>query len=136
MVLLHGTVTPWNDEGSLLLRSDTGPWREMVLHMGPNTLVINATTGWPAPAPTCGPVIAAIGDAVAMSLPPQATAEVLLTNLPHDPPTLLRLERPLDLPEGAEIFPFRTRQIVTEADLTPGSLVLVWPGNRRVMKIF
>ena len=136
MVLLHGTVTPWNDEGSLLLHADSGPWQEIVLHIGPDTPVINAATGWPAPAPTCGPVIAAIGDAVAMSLPPQTTAEVLLTDLPEDPPTLLRLEGPLDLPEGAEIFPYRTRQIVTAADLTPGSLVLAWPGNQRVMKLF
>lgn len=151
-----GTAT-WQDNGSLLVRKsgENKPTDGMALWTK-NAIVLDAVSGEPVDAKSIkdgSTVYAWLGaqTAVAMSLPPQVTPELLLVNVPADYKVpqydvivrsdgLTGLGIPnrsgmsVTLSDGtvyqvwqdAQVKPYLTRNRVTYQDLLPGTRVLVW----------
>ena len=155
-----GTAT-WQDNGSLLVRKsgENKPTDGMALWTK-NAIVLDAVSGEPVDAKSIkdgSTVYAWLGaqTAVAMSLPPQVTPELLLVNVPADYKVpqydvivrsdgLTGLGIPnrsgmsVTLSDGtvyqvwqdAQVKPYLTRNRVTYQDLLPGTRVLVWADDK------
>ena len=86
-VRVWGRVTKL-ENGSLLVKNDdqNDPYREIILHLAETTPIVDAVTGLPLDRELKdGEVIYAwVGPAMTLSLPPQATAEVVVANIPAD----------------------------------------------------
>jgi len=86
-VRVWGAVTRL-ENGSILLKNsdENDPYREVILHLAETTPVVDAVTGLPLGRELKdGEVIYAwVGPAMTLSLPPQATAEVVVANVPAD----------------------------------------------------
>nr|WP_326186454.1 stalk domain-containing protein [uncultured Oscillibacter sp.] len=164
-VRVWGRVTRQED-GSLLLRNSdqNDPNREIVVHLAEATPVVDAVTGLPLDAAKIrdgDTVYAWVGPAMTMSLPPQASAVVVVGNLPADgaapqyyeitgldqtatiaiypPPPRTAVNLPvaggevLTIPVSAQVTPWLTKNIVTLDDLTPGTRVLVWRDSAKTV---
>lgn len=159
-----GPVRVWGkaarlESGSLFLQnSDTNdPNREIVVHLSKTTPVVDAVSGLSLDAAEIrdgDTVYAWVGPAMTMSLPPQAAAVVVVSNIPADggvpqyykisgtdqtvsiaiypvpPRTEVNLPTTdgevLTIPVTAQISPWLTKNIVTLDDLVPGTRILVW----------
>lgn len=159
-VRVWGTVIRQAD-GSLLLQNSDGndPYREIVVHLAETTPVVDAVSGLPMEISKIkdgDTVYAWVGPAMTMSLPPQASAAVVVANIPADgaapqyyeitgldqtvtiaiypppPRTAVRLPvaggEVLTIPVSAQVSPWLAKNIVTLDDLTPGSRILAWRG--------
>ena len=86
-VRVWGRVTKL-ENGSFLVQNDNqnDPYRKIILHLAETTPVVDAVTGLPLDRELKdGEVIYAwVGPAMTLSLPPQATAEVVVANIPAD----------------------------------------------------
>lgn len=158
-VQVWGTVTRQEDGGLLLENPDeSDPYREIVVYLG-DAPVVDAVSGLPLDASGIkdgDTVYAWVGPAMTLSLPPQASALVVVANIPADfaapryyeiaaivpqaviaiypapPITWVELvaaggER-LHITKDAELTPYLTKQIVRLEDLVPGTRMLVWSG--------
>lgn len=147
-VRVWGTVQGTERGGIHLTNSNPDdPYNDMVLHLSAETAVVDAVTGLPLSAAGILPgdtVYAWVGPAMTLSLPPQATAQVVVTNIPADfgapqyYEVLLAKQveggvavtatngTAFTVPESTDLSPWRTRQIVTIQDIVPGSGLLVW----------
>lgn len=154
-VAVWGTVTRL-ENGGLLVKNDGEGLSEVVLH-GEDIICLDAVSGQEVELDSLkdGDLIYAwVGPAMTMSLPPQATALLILTNIPADyavpqfyeivsvasqpmpaiepPPALTRTEvtaaggKVLTITDQAELTPYRTKNIVRLEDLVPGTQILVW----------
>lgn len=160
-VRVWGNVTHQENGGLLLQNSDeSDPYREIVVHLTETTPVVDAVSGLPMEISKIkdgDTVYAWVGPAMTMSLPPQASATVVIANIPADgaapeyyeitgsdqtvtiaiypapPRTEVNLPvaggEVLTIPATAQVSPWMTKQIVTLDDLVPGSRVLVWRGT-------
>ena len=160
-VLLEGPVT-WMDEDTFLLENENpdNPNREVVVHLG-DAPMLDASTGAPLTRDQVadGDVLRVwVGPAMALSLPPQATAQVVLGNLPADgsapdyyvldavkPQAMLAINPPpaltwtevtatdgtvLHITDEVSLTPYLTRNIVRLEDLIPGARILVWSDSQ------
>lgn len=156
-VRVWGTVT-WLDNGGLLVENsnESDPLHEVVLH-GESIICLDAVTGESMELEQIkdgDTIYAWVGPAMTMSLPPQATAQVIVANIPADygvpqyyeiasvtpqamiaiypPPALTWTEvtatdgTTLRITDEAELTPYRTKNIVRLEDLIPGTGILVW----------
>lgn len=152
-VQVWGAVTKL-ENGSLLLNNDdeTDPNREIIVHTGSARLV-DAVSGLPLAADSIqdGDIVYAwVGPAMMLSLPPQASAAVVVGNLPADyaapryyqvaaavpaadpakPLTQVTVTatggETLTLTDQTEFFPYLTKNVVGLPDLRPGAELLVW----------
>ena len=162
-VRVWGRLTKLED-GGLLVQNDNqnDPYREIILHLPETTPVVDAVTGLPLGRELKnGEVIYAwVGPAMTLSLPPQATAEVVVANIPADfgapqyyeiaqverfyttptvgdfTPYLCEViitttdGRELAVTDGATLFPYLTKQMVMLDSLVPGSRILVWTDSQ------
>lgn len=84
---VRGTVTRL-ENGAILLRNsnENAPFRKVILHLSKTTRVVDAASGLPLDRELRDgeTVCAWVGPAMTLSLPPQATAEVVEANLPTD----------------------------------------------------
>lgn len=164
-VRVWGTVSRL-EGGSLHLTNPdpNDPYNDIIIHLSGETAVVDAVTGLPMdPAAIADgdTVYAWVGPAMTMSLPPQTTAVVVVANIPADfgAPQYYEVARAdcimtLSIPEergvavtttsgeefmvmeDADISPWRTRQLVSIQDLTPGARILVWRDDAgRVTKV-
>ena len=155
-VRIWGRLTKLADGGLLVQNDDQNdPYREVILH-GESIRILDAVTGLPLDRELKGgeTIYAWVGPAMTLSLPPHATAELIVANIPADfavpqyyqiakvrpqvtaaiypPPPLTHVD--LVTTDGAELtvtdeailFPYLTRQMVTLGSLVPGSRILVW----------
>ena len=86
-VRVRGAITRLENGAILLKNSDENdPYREVILHLAETTPVVDAVTGLSLDRELKdGEVIYAwVGPAMTLSLPPQATAEVVVANIPAD----------------------------------------------------
>ena len=152
-----GTVTQ-QENGKLLVQKpgETAPTDGIVFWLREDTVILDAVTGAPVSAASVrdGSTVYAWTSgytATTMSLPPQATPEVLLVNIPADYrvpqyDVIVRADglTSLGIPdrsgisvtlsdgsvyqvwEDAKITPYLTRNRVTCQDLLPGTRVLIW----------
>ena len=154
-VQVWGTVTRL-ENGGLLVQNSSDGLNEVVLH-GESIICLDAVSGDPVDVDTLedGDLIYAwVGPAMTMSLPPQATALLILTNIPADyavpqfyeivsvahqampaiepPPALTYTEvtaaggKVLTITDEAVLTPYLTKNIVRLEDLAPGTRILVW----------
>lgn len=146
------------ENGAILLKNsnENDPYHEVILHLTETTPVVDAVTGLPLDRELRDgeTVYAWVGPAMTMSLPPQATAELIVANIPADfgvpqyyqiakvrpqvtaaiypPPPLTHVDlvttggEELTVTDEATLFPYLTRQMVTLGSLVPGSRILVW----------
>ncbi len=159
-----GPVRVWGsaarlETNSLLLQNsnEQDPNHEFVVHLSEETFVVDAVSGLPmdpAAIQDGDAVYAWVGPAQTLSLPPQATARLIVANIPADyavpqyyqvaevkpqfmiaiypPPALTFVEftatdgTELKITDQAELTPYLTRNIVRLEDLVPGSQLLVW----------
>ena len=154
-VAVWGTVTRL-EGGGLLVKNDSDGLSEVILH-GESILFLDAVSGDPVDIDTLedgDAIYAWVGPAMTMSLPPQATALLILTNIPADyavpqfyeivsvapqampaiepPPALTYTEvtaaggKVLKITDQATLLPYLTKNIVRLEDLIPGTRILVW----------
>lgn len=135
-------------------RSGFGGQGEIVLMADSElTRVVNASDGLPADVSSLTadtPVFAYILPQMMMSEPPVVSAELILCDIPADLRVpdyvyvrsveqqpdgsyLLESESGMQylVPEDCEVMPYRTRNIVTLADITQGSACVVWSDEHR-----
>lgn len=156
-VQVWGSVTRL-ENGSLFLKNsnENDPNREIVVHPG-DAPYLDAVSGLPLGLDTLkdGDVVYAwVGPAMMLSLPPQASAVVIVGNIPADyaapqyyqaaaiaprvtaaiypapPLTEVTLTTTggdtLTITDQAQIFPYLTKNVVGLGDLRPGTQMLVW----------
>lgn len=151
-VRVWGKVSPWDGEGVFLKNSNPDdPLNEVVIHPG-EAPVVDAVSGLPMDLKTVkegDTLYAWAGPAMALSLPPQVSALVIVGNIPADArvPEFCEIAgwavSPAPGDEGNAKFPLTgggqlevtdktvytpwlTRQIVGMDDLVPGTRALVW----------
>ena len=156
--VISGTVAHQKD-GGLLMSTSTGEPTEDYILWTEGVMILDAVSGEPVDAKSIkdgSTVYAWLGaqTAVAMSLPPQVTPELLLVNVPADykvpqydvivRATVIMAGIPhysgMDITlsdgtvyqvwEDAQITPYLTRNRVTYQDLLPGTRVLVWADDK------
>ena len=134
------------EEVVLLCSEEIG---DVAMHME-TVPVVDAVTGFPDVLRDGEEICVWLSEAMTMSLPPQNTPLLVLVNLPEagEIPCLHEIAEirgtqvittfgeVLEIPPAAEFFPYRTRQIVTAADLQPGTRMLVWGEMERIMVFF
>ena len=147
-----GTVT-WMDEDTFLLDSgkQDGLGDAVVVHVG-DAPYLDAVTGNTLNLETLedgDAVYAWVGPAMALSLPPQSTASLIVGNIPADyavpqyyeitsstvteESAVLHVAGSNDtitVPASAKLTPYLTKNIVTLADLRPGARILVWSDSK------
>ena len=147
-VAYWGTVT-WIDEDSFLL--DRGERDDLsdavVVHVG-DAPCLDAVTGNTLNLDTLedgDTVYVWVGPAMMLSMPPQSAASLILGNIPADyavpqyyeitgsviteASAVLSVAGSNDtvtVPASAQVSPYLTRNLVTLADLVPGTRILVW----------
>lgn len=155
-VRVWGRLTKLEDGGLLVQNDDQDdPYREIILH-GESIRILDAVSGLPLDRELKDgeTVYAWVGPAMTLSLPPHATAQIIVANIPADfgapqyyqiatvkpqatiaiypPPALTHVDlvttggEELTVTDGATLFPYLTKQMVTLSSLTPGSRILVW----------
>ena len=151
-VRVWGKVSPWDGEGIFLKNgSKDDALGEVVLHPG-EAPAVDAVTGLPMDLKSVkeGDILYAwAGPAMALSLPPQVSALVIVGNVPADAqaPEFCeiagRAVSPAPGDEGGAKFPLTgggelevtdktvytpwlTKQLIRMEDLNPGDRVLVW----------
>lgn len=155
-VRVWGRLTKLEDGGLLVQNDDQNdPYREIILH-GESIRILDAVSGLPLDRELKDgeTVYAWVGPAMTLSLPPHATAELIVANVPADfgvpqyyqiakvrpqvtvaiypPPPLTHVDlvttggQELTVTDEATLFPYLTRQMVTLGSLVPGSRILVW----------
>ena len=86
-VCVWGRVTKL-ENGSFLVKNDdqNDPYREIILHLVETTPIVDAVTGLPLDRELRNgeTIYAWVGPAMTLSLPPHATAEVVVANIPAD----------------------------------------------------
>ena len=158
-VMVWGTLSRL-ESGGLLVENSSDGLSEVVLH-GEDIICLDAVTGESVDIDSLkdGDLIYAwVGPAMTLSLPPQATALLILTNIPADyavpqfyeivsvtpqavpaiepPPALTWTEvtaaggKVLKITDKAELTPYRTKNIVRLEDLIPGTRILVWSDSK------
>ena len=156
--VISGTVAHQKD-GGLLMSTSTGEPTEDYILWTEGVMILDAVSGEPVDAKSIkdgSTVYAWLGaqTAVAMSLPPQVTPELLLVNVPADykvpqydvivRATVIMAGIPhysgMDITlsdgtayqvwEDAQITPYLTRNRVTYQDLLPGTRVLMWADDK------
>ena len=148
-VQVWGTITRLDDDSILLENSnESNPNSEIIVHLSETTYLIDAVTGDPMKTEDLkdgDTVYAWVGPAMALSLPPQAAATIVLGNIPADyavpqyyeitsstvteESAVLHVAGSNDtitVPASAKLTPYLTKNIVTLADLRPGARILVW----------
>ncbi|MCI9332298.1 MAG: copper amine oxidase N-terminal domain-containing protein [Oscillibacter sp.] len=164
-VRVWGKVSPWDGEG-IYLKNDSGDGSldQVVIHPG-DAPAVDAATGLPLDLEKVkegDTLYVWAGPAMALSMPPQMSAQVIVGNVPADAavPEFCeiagRAVSPAPGDEGNPKFPLTgsgvlhtgggelevtdktvynpwlTRQIVRMEDLTPGTRVLVWKDKNGV----
>ena len=160
-VQVWGTLT-WLDGGGLLVEnsSEDAAYSEVILH-GESIICLDAVTGDPMDIQDLedgDTVYAWVGPAMTMSLPPQATAILILGNIPADyavpqfyeivsvapqataaiypAPAMTWTEitatdgTTLKVTDEATLPPYLTKNIVRLEDLIPGTRILVWSDSQ------
>lgn len=157
-VKVWGTVSPWDGEGIYLKNDDKDdPFHEVVVNLG-DAPIVDAVTGQPLEAKDIkegSTLYAWIGPAATMSLPPQVSAIVAVSNVPADAAVPEYYEiagmpekgengeasfpvmggGTLKVTAKTEYKPWLTRQIVRMEDLVPGTQVLVWKSGETAEKV-
>ena len=151
-VQVWGTLT-WLDDGGLLVQnsSENAAYSEVILH-GESIICLDAVTGDPMDIQDLedgDTIYAWVGPAMTLSLPPQATAILILGNIPADyavpqfyeitsvvPPAMTWTEvtatdgTTLTITDEATLIPYLTKNIVRLEDLIPGTRILVWSDSQ------
>lgn len=166
-VRVWGTVTRQEDGGLLVQNSnDSDPYHQVILR-GESILCLDAVTGEPMDIDTIkdGDMIYAwIGPAVTASLPPQATAFLILANIPADYAVPMYYEivsvtaqaaaeeegksslawtevltsegKSLKITDEAKLMAHEAEKVPGLEDLIPGTRMLVWTGmDGKVIKL-
>lgn len=139
--------------GQLTMNHIGNGWsEEVVVNLTEETKILDAVNGFPMSAEELDPgeaVRVYVGPAMTMSLPPITNGVLVLADVPADAgfPILTAVESCVRNPEGdytlkttdgasytvnssTSLLPYLTRQIVTEADLTPGARILLWTDSQ------
>lgn len=155
-VRVWGQATALEGGGLLVQNSDQDdPYREIILYKE-NALILDAVSGLPLDRELRDgeTVYAWVGPAMTLSLPPQASAEIIVANIPADAgvpqyyqiaavkpraviaiyptPPLTQVDlvttggQELTVTDKAVLTPYLTRQMVYLSSLVPGSRMLVW----------
>ncbi len=150
---IEGVVLEAGEDSILLDRQfPDGYHEETILHIDPErTLILDSVSGFPAEAGKIekgDSLYVYVGPTMTMSLPPQMTAVLILTDTPQDAaaPSYIHAAGSLEadgqdgwilkgtdgtqikVPADCQIQPYLTRQIVMLSDITAGRYCLVWTG--------
>ena len=161
-VQVWGTITRLDDDSILLENSnESNPNSEIIVHLSETTYLIDAVTGDPMKAEDLkdgDTVYAWVGPAMALSLPPQAAATIVLGNIPADyavpqyyqvaevkpqiaqpinpPQPLTYVEftatdgTEVKITDKAQLTPYLTKNMVYLESILPGTELLVWKDSQ------
>ena len=138
----RGEIEEMWEETAMLHSEELG---DIALHME-MVPVVDVCTGMPDVLHDGEEACVWLSEAMTLSFPPQNAPLLVAVNLPEGPlPQFHEIERvegntlfttcgeTLRVGPETELFPYRTRQIVTAADLRPGVRILVWGEMDRAM---
>lgn len=161
-VQVWGTITRLDDDSILLENSnESNPNSEIIVHLSETTYLIDAVTGDPMKTEDLkdgDTVYAWVGPAMALSLPPQAAATIVLGNIPADyavpqyyqvaevkpqiaqpinpPQPLTYVEftatdgTEVKITDKAQLTPYLTKNMVYLESILPGTELLVWKDSQ------
>lgn len=157
-VRVWGSITRM-ENGSLMVENsnEEDPYNQIIVHLSESTYVVDAVSGSPVKADSLkdgDTVYAWVGPAMALSLPSQATATVVVTNIPadyaapqyyqvaevkpqavidiHPVPPLTNVDlittsgEELTITDEAQLTPYLTKNMVYLESIQPGTELLVW----------
>jgi len=151
-VLEYGTVAFLEDGRIMLMGVDENgaQYAKLILNLNDSTLILNAVSGDPAALENVreGDVLYAyVSPAMALSMPAQASAELLFVGIPADfvVPTYAEIDNVIVNDDGSVILitnqgvhitvndetalsPYLSRQFILPEMLLPGQKVLAWYG--------
>ncbi len=150
-VRIYGVISEvWVEQSTIVVDNQSGASSpgEIELKIDTeNTLVLDATTGYPVSLEEVqtGSFEAYLGGTMTMSLPPQTTPYVVIVNIPEDYGTpqyaiVEQIEKDEDggavvtatdgrsyvISADTQVVPYRTKNIVTLDDIQTGSVCLIW----------
>lgn len=159
-IRVWGTVSHFGDRISLKNVQGDTVQDELILNISDSTRILDAVNGYPVAADSLKDgetVYAYISQAMALSLPPQSHAELILCQIPADfavpayetvksltPAGLQSTSWQLTTQRGSTyridgttvLLPYLTRNLVTAQDLTEGRTFLIWsPDAKTASKI-
>lgn len=151
LVRIHGPISKAEEEGTLLIdnQSDISYVGEISLNLSDFTKILDASTGLPVNAQQIedgSEAYVYIGEAMTKSIPPQTNAWLIVVNVPEDMevPEYVEVESVLTDADNSEtvltasdgtaytfaeiyeISAYKTKNIVTLDELTPGRKCMVW----------
>lgn len=151
-VRVWGTLTKLEGGGLYLENSNPeDPYQTIILHVGEATRILDAVSGQPFALDELkdgDTVYAYTSPMMALSLPPQSTAILILGKIPADfrAPVYCQITaaqlseggrgatlttdggETLTVTEETEVVPYLTKNVVGPADLVPGARILAWSG--------
>lgn len=154
---IWGPVTV-NSENQLIIdnQSQQSYTGEVVIHLSEDTKILNAASGMPVAADqlTSGETVYAyLSPVMTLSLPPQTTADVILTQIPADyrVPDYIEVKSfeaadggyqltaadglVFQVPSDCPISPYLTRNMLYLENLYPGARCLVWSDGTTASRI-
>ena len=155
-----GKVSDYQDS-SFTLQNPYPAQMELIVHLAASTPVVDAVSSLPLSQTDIhngDTVYAWVSPAMTMSLPPQSSAVVVVTNVPADAAAPQYYEisaasaitgtgsnrsvtltaaggATVTVTGAASIVPFETKNRVMLEDLLPGTSILVWTDNNAVSKV-
>ena len=151
---IWGPVSEVTDSSLVIDNQNSNSYAgDVVIHISEETLILDGTSGMPASVEEGETVYAYISPAMTMSLPPQTTADMILTDLPADykAPDYIEVQSmeavdggyrltaadglTFQVPADCPILPYLTRNMLYLENLYPGARWLVWSDGSTASKI-
>lgn len=149
VIPIHGTVNQKSDGRLSITRQDGDmAGQEVIVQISDKTKLLDAVNGYPQTLESLKSgetVYAYVSPAMTMSLPPITNAELVLSGIPADfkVPEYVTIKsvtanganagtiktrdgKTYTVPEGCQLLPYLTRNIVTLKDLSKGQTCLIW----------
>ncbi len=146
---VYGQVSDIYEDGRILIKNSTSVNDEILLNVSKDTIIVDAVTGFPVSVKDVKKeqgIYAYVGQAMTLSLPPMTNARVIIVNIPEDAkaPNYVKVKSIKKNDDGTiiiistderykaifnnntNIFPYKTRNIVTVDDIKVGSNLLLW----------
>ena len=154
-VQVYGQVSEKND-GKILIKNATNVNNEILLNVSEETIIIDAVTGLPVLMDDIDlndGIYAYMGQAMTLSIPPMTNAKAIIVNIPQDfrAPKYIKVESikkntdgsvtvvgdggalEATLDSSTNVFPYRTRNIVTIDNIEVGSNLVLWEKESKDM---
>ncbi|WP_455792652.1 cold-shock protein [Clostridium butyricum] len=146
---LWGQVSEFDELGRIRITNSSDVNNDVILNINEDTIIVDAATGTPVLKENIKldeNIYVYAGRAMTLSLPPITNAKVIIVNIPQDfaVPSYVKVDsvkkndngtttivteggnKEITFNNETNVFPYKTRNIVTVDDIKAGSKLLIW----------